>query len=496
MEEREINQKIATAYEHAAPDDAAAVVAASGDAKQRKRSKFKLKYVLRVAAVLAVFLGIGTYALYGKQLLFSLSLSNTDLTDYVLAEAEYPARKLRTQNQENYPENYDEFAISTMRMVLTTGEDAENAVYSPLSAYMALAMLAEMTDGDTRAQVLDALGAEDLDTLRTQAQALWKGNYIKGGTTTSILSSSLWLNENVDFVQSTLDALASNYYASTYRGDLTSTACQNAILKWLNENTGNMLSDLGDTAASQRKNLELNADTVAAIFSAIYYEAKWSSKFDEDDTDRQTFHAADGDITCDFMNQTIESEYYWDAEQFGAIFMDFSETGSGMWLVLPDEGVSVDEVLADEALYVMLADGLTWTNGTYHVNQTAQVNTELRSFQAKVNLSMPKFDISAELDLKDTLTALGVTDAFDDTAADFTPLTESSGVYLSTSKQTVRVTADEEGIRAAAYTEMRFSSGMIESQPEEIDFVLDRPFLFVVVSDTGTILFSGVVNEP
>ncbi len=44
------------------------------------------------------------------------------------------------------------------------GQTEENRVYSPLSLYMALAMLAELTDGNSRQQVLDLLDVPDLET--------------------------------------------------------------------------------------------------------------------------------------------------------------------------------------------------------------------------------------------------------------------------------------------------------------------------------------------
>ncbi|MCD8120390.1 MAG: hypothetical protein LUE29_13095 [Lachnospiraceae bacterium] len=522
MEEQKINQKIKTAYEHAAPEDARTAVsaAAAEGTKRRNKKRARLRFILSAAAVLAVVAGVGIYQMYGKQILFSLNMAGVNLSDYVLAAAEYPEtsdeysvtgneleedKAQRLANQENYPEYYDEFALSTLRMILASGEDTENIAYSPISLYMTLAMLAETTDGDSRAQILEALGAEDTKdtgTLRTQAQALWMGNYISTRKTTSILASSIWLNEDLDFIQSTLDTLASGYCTSTYRGDLASSDCQNAILKWLNENTGNMLADLDDSAASQRKKLEMDADTAAALFSTIYFDVEWSKKFEEEDTEEGEFQTADGTVTCDFMNQTIKNQDYWKAEQFSAIFKGFSGTGGGMWLILPDEGVSVYDLLEDEVLAAMLTDGYTWSNGHGSIDWKLQLDLELEADQMIVNLSMPKFDISSELDLTDTLTALGVTDVFDERLADFSALTGAAAgsddsAYLSRVQQTIRVEVNEEGVRAAAYTEADLTSlGSAPSQTDEIDFVLDRPFLFVAVSDTGTMLFAGVVNQP
>ena len=52
-----------------------------------------------------------------------------------------------------------------------------------------------------------------------------------------------------------------------------------------------------------------------------------------------------------------------------------------------------------------------------------------------------------------------------------------------------------EGIDAAAYTMMLYCGSPMPPD-EEIDFVLDRPFLFVIESNDGLPLFVGVVNEP
>lgn len=43
-----------------------------------------------------------------------------------------------------------------------SGAGEENAVLSPVNIYMALAMLAELTDGESRAQLLDLIGAQNI----------------------------------------------------------------------------------------------------------------------------------------------------------------------------------------------------------------------------------------------------------------------------------------------------------------------------------------------
>ena len=51
---------------------------------------------------------------------------------------------------------------------------------------------------------------------------------------------------------------------------------------------------------------------------------------------------------------------------------------------------------------------------------------------------------------------------------------------------------DEEGCEAAAYVDIGVT-GAAAPPPDEIDFTLDRPFLFAVAK--REILFAGIVNR-
>ena len=78
--------------------------------------------------------------------------------------------------------------------------------------------------------------------------------------------------------------------------------------------------------------------------------------------------------------------------------------------------------------------------------------------------------------------------------ADFSPLTSQEGLCLTQAQHGVRVKADEEGVAAAAYTIMTNGAGM--PPEEEVEFVLNRPFLFVITSNDGLPLFVGAVYRP
>lgn len=381
------------------------------------------------------------------------------------------SRRARLDQPEGYADGLDAFFAASIGQFLS-GAEGENRVYSPLNVYMALAMLAELTGGNSREQILDLLGSGSIEALREQAGALWNANYCDDGATTSVLASSVWLNENVSFVQETMDTLAETYYASSYQGTMGSAEFNQALRDWLNEQTGGLLEE-------QAGQIEMDPDTILALATTVYFRAKWADEFSESRTEPDVFHAPGGDVTCDFMHQSVLQLYCW-GDRFSAVTVPFGNSG-GMRFLLPDEGVGVDELLRDgQVMEFLLTPEYEWE----------------ASRSLTVNLAVPKFDVTSQLELKEGLKALGVTDVFDGSVSDFSPMTEDTDeIFVSKVQHDARVTIDEEGCTAAAYTVMAMLGGGALPE-EEIDFVVDRPFLFAITGADGLPLFVGVVNQP
>ncbi len=364
-----------------------------------------------------------------------------------------------------------DFLAASARQLLTDTA-GENRVYSPLNVYLALAMLAEVTDGESRGQILEVLGAESIEGLREQAGAVWNAAYRDDGVTTTVLASSLWLSEDLTYRQETLDALAEYYYASAFRGEMGSAEFDRALQSWLNEQTGGLLEE-------QAAGLGFDPETVLALAATIYFKAGWADEFSESLTGEEVFHSPEGDITCDFLRQSGGRTYYW-GDGFSAVGQSFRNGGT-MWFLLPDEGVSPEELLAGGAALDFLRAPAEWENAK----------------EVTVHLSVPKFDVRSDLDLISGLQAMGITDVFDATTSDFTPLMDGAeGLSVTQAQHAARVTIDEEGCTAAAYTVIMVGEGAEMPPEEEVDFVLDRPFLFAITDGGGLPLFVGVVNRP
>lgn len=376
------------------------------------------------------------------------------------------------ENPDGYIDNLNSFFTRSIPEFLSS-ETKENTVYSPISLYMALSMLAQTTGGDTQQEILELLGAEDAAALAKQAGLVWRNHYWNDGANTSILANSLWLDDAYRFRQETVDLIADSLYASVYQGALESPEMNIALKDWLNAQTGGLLED------SIRGLDSMDERTALVLASTINYRCKWRDEFAESRNTSGVFHGASGDQTVTFMNQTTYSSSYFWGDGFSATYLVL-EDGSRMWLVLPDQGYAPQDILGSgNALDMIL-------HGDLYPNQK----------QLRINLSLPKFDVTGELDLMQGLKNLGITQASDPENADFSGIDPvDQGLYLGGASHAARVAIDEEGLIAASYTVMVMEgSGM--PPEEEVDFVLDRPFLFVVESEDGVPMFTGIVNQP
>lgn len=451
----------------------------SQKSQKRERIKRFIKWTVPVAAVLALTIGVGS--LFGN--------TPIELNAYAIAEAKYPETvkypaddttesgfaEFQKWNKEfnerietyfNSDEKIEGFLERTIQEFLSA---EDNTVYSPINVYLALSMLAETADGNTREQILTLLEAEDIKALRKQANTIWNASYRDDGLQKSILGSSLWLNEDITFKKSTLDILANNYYASSFKGEMGSSNYNKALKEWINEQTGGLLKE-------SVENVEMPAETLMAIVTTIYFNASWKNEFKATNNDTKVFKGVSGHILTEFMNKEgFIDNYYW-GEAFSATHQDL-EQGGRMWFILPDENVSIENLLNNNEALEFIADPNDWKNKK----------------TMKVNLSVPKFDVSSNISLIDGLKALGITDCFDSSLADFSNLSDNDS-YISAIEHAARVKIDEEGVEAAAYTVI-LDAGSAMPSGDEIDFILDRPFIFVITSDTGLPLFVGNVNN-
>lgn len=382
--------------------------------------------------------------------------------EYAIVETSYPARTQKTEERVD-TEELVRFSSETAAKIFAEGE---NTVYSPVSLYMALGMVTELTEGQTKRQVTNLLGVSDSEALRQWTQSLWRQLYRDEKDSALWLGNAAFLNEAMTFHKEPLEVLAEDYYASSYGLPMGTSGADKAIAAWLDRQTNDLLTD--DTGAIRTEKRDL-----LRLYNTIYYKAAWQAEFFGGATAEDIFTAADGtEQRADFMHISIEGEDVARGEGYRRASL-YLKDGGRMTFYLPDEGVTVEELLQRKNI----------------LNELLAVD----EWVVRVNWSVPKFDLHDSLKLNDALQALGVTDAFDKNKADFAPLTEQPA-YVESVNQAARVKIDEEGVEAAAYTEVDTNAAAAPPQemPEE-EMNLNRPFLFVIWKD-GAPLFVGAVQ--
>ncbi len=401
------------------------------------------------------------------------ALAHAVIPERILNPNDYAGREARWARITASVEAGDIYAYTrTALPVLMEGAEGENRAISPLNIYLALAMLAESTEGASREELLAILGEADAETLREKVNAIWDANYEDDGIVKSLLASSLWLRDDMTYREETIQTLAEKHHASVFSGVMGSKNLDEALRDWVNENTGGLLKEAAE-------GLEFNDDTLLGLVTTVYFKAGWMDdcSFNKEHNRELPFHALSGDENCTFMENILDRTLYQD-EGFRAVRQALADDYS-MWLILPDEGVEAESLWKNEGIYDLI------------------LSTKPKGKDAHVTLRLPKFDVSTDTDLIESLEKLGVESVFGEGTANFSPLLgEGVQAYVSEITHAARVKADEEGVEAAAFTTIAAEAECEPPKLPDVELVFDRPFLFAITAPDGSLLFAGTVNHP
>ena len=336
----------------------------------------------------------------------------------------------------------------------------QNRNLSPISVYLALAMTAEGAKGETQAAMLKLLGCETVEELRGVCGAMLTELPVDSEDSTLTFANSIWLGERehkLKFGEDFLKALADVYRSEANAVKFGTQETAKQIADWITEHTHGKIQISKDA-------LVFYPDTVAVLINTIYLRDAWSDEFYEGATKPGTFMGPDGELTVNYMNRTDAGTSIVKGDGFLRYSLRLLRVGY-MTFVLPDEGTPLTELLGSpEKLSALLNDGET--------------------IRADVSIKLPKFKFQDKLELNKVLQSLGIGIAF-------------SGSAIDRVLQESFIGVDEKGVEAAADTmvAMNESCAMPEELPK-IDFHLTRPFLYVIRSWDGTVLFIGTVTAP
>lgn len=386
-----------------------------------------------------------------------------DLMEGIESKASVPLRAL--SGEETLP------AVDFgLRLMKAADEGTENTLLSPLSVLLALAMTANGTDGETRAQ-LEALFGMELSELNS-VLALYRAALPQGETAKLSLANSIWLNDQSDLtVRPEFLGLNADYYdAALYKAPFDKGTLRE-INRWVKEKTDGMIPAILNN---------LKPDVFMVLLNALAFEADWEDPYDENQVWDGEFTLTNGDkVNATFLRGR---EYSYLENENCTGFRKRYNGGYDFVALLPREGMTPQELL--KALDGETLSALLFGNS-----------------EKECITSIPKFDTESSFDLVEPLVRLGAADAFDSAKADFSRLLgdgcPKNSIYIGEVIHKTYLSLGEKGTRAGAATAVVCpeSAPMEPEKPKEVH--LDRPFLYFLIDREQKVpFFIGTMMDP
>ncbi|CAO4378361.1 unnamed protein product [Caenorhabditis nigoni] len=363
---------------------------------------------------------------------------------------------------ETISQNEMDFAL---RLLATLPHEG-SVVLSPLSISLALALVHEGTRGSTRKELERVLvGSDEMEESRIRdhfAGVMEMVSNAENGVETNIVNR-VFVNKDHFIKQSYKEAVEKYYKASAQNLDFNQAAESAKIMNSFVENT----------TSGKIKNLipeDAVKDSLAFLVNAVYFKADWQGKFEKDMTSERDFHSMEGQSrTIPFLNEFCEHRDYTEDQLFQVLSLKYQDRRFSFAIFLPKKRHG-------------LIDALEKTNGEYLQNLLADLKNSY------VNVHIPKFKIEKELDLKETLEAIGIKEMFQEGSADLTGLADKAFISSGIHKAIIEV--DEDGTTAAAASAFKVGLEMM-IMAEPTTFLADHPFLFALLFENSP-LFIGV----
>jgi serine protease inhibitor len=367
------------------------------------------------------------------------------------------------------------FAFSLFREIARQEPAETNLFISPVSVAMALGMTVNGAAGTTRDSMLRALELSGLSMAEVNAGYRGVIDLLRGldGGVEFTLANSIWYRTGITVGQPFLDDTRTWFDADVRSLGFASPTAAQTINDWVSAQTRGKIPEI---VASP-----IPADVIMYLINAIYFKGSWTQRFDPALTRAAPFNLrGGGSVAVPTMEHGRKAPARIHIGAAGDVTVVDLPYGGGAWamtIVLPAAASGIDSLASD--LTQARWDG--WI---------ASLDS------ADVFVTMPKFTLRWELQLKDVLSALGMGIAFSCGDADFTPLFPAGGrqTCITRVKHKTFVDVNEEGTVAAAVTSVEMG---ITSAPQELRVVVDRPFLVAIRERlTGTVLFLGRVMNP
>jgi len=363
----------------------------------------------------------------------------------------------------------NQFGLELFQKVNAAETGNENLMISPLSVSVALAMAYNGAEGTTREQMEDMLHKSGLtpDEINQSYQTLVNAHESHDVKVDFDIANGIFYHKDYTILSDFLNVNEEYYNAEVKPLDFgDSQNALKAINGWVKDKTNDKIESILT---------EISTDDVMVLLNAIYFNGKWTYRFNEDDTADRVFFYEDGS-SANVPTMVINEEFnYYRNENFEMLEMPYGSGKYSMLIFLPG-----DNITANQMAGMLSPENLD--------NWTGQMGEQTKK------VFLPKFEFKYKTTLNTELQALGMVDAFNPEKADFKGICEDQQIFISEVIHKSYIKVNEKGTEAAAVTSVTIAA---TSTLDGNTFTVDHPFIFVIKEkDTDTILFIGKVTDP
>ena len=353
----------------------------------------------------------------------------------------------------------NDFAFNLFRKVDTD----KSQILSPLSITYALGMLNNGATGKTQQEINTTLGFGDAGAeainafckkLLEESPSLDKGTQV-------LIGNTIYTNKGYALKPNFVKTAKKSYDAAPESRDFHDGKTLGVINQWASDHTNKMIQQVLDDNS-------FNPDAVSYLLNAIYFKGTWMDKFNKNQTKEEPFNGK-GKVMMMHQNHTFR---YADNDLYQSVRLPYGNGAYCMTVLLPHEDKSIEEVLNS-------LNSKSWKDN----------NAQMREYI--VDLKLPRFEATTDMELNKIMKELGVIKAFSE-EAEFDEFCKTP-TRIGLMKQVAKIKLDEEGTEAAAVTVIgTMKATSAPRKPDRVEFHADRTFLYVITEQsTGAIFFIG-----
>ncbi|MCP9748562.1 serpin family protein [Lacihabitans sp. CS3-21] len=398
-----------------------------------------------------------------KNIILSLCLTTMIFT---MSNCEQTNPEVKSVNiSSDFAAKTSNFAFDFWKNLQADESVDKNYFISPLSLHIALGMLLNGADTDTKKEIQKVLGLENqsMEEINKTYLELIENLPKVDPKVVNTIANSIWQDKNFTSEQTFIDNLTSSFKARLYNEDFGNPATVDKINKWASDNTNTKIKKILE---------QIEPSQVMFLINALYFKGDWTKEFKTENTQKAEFVGTNTTKMVDMMNQTTEFKYA-DLKDYQLVELPYGSEKYTMNIVLP-KNTSIENVVKN-------LNAATW--------QSAQNSLTKR----KVVVGLPKFKIEYSKKLNGILQQMGMVKAFSD-QADLSKIAKPAGkLKVGFVKQDTFVAVDEKGTEAAAVTTIGIE---VTSLPVYPEIICNKPFAFLITEKTSnTIMFIGKVSN-